>query len=116
MDIVVTVPKSELANIAKEEVWAKEQGSTDKSGAYCFWKVRCEPKKLERGDRVYFIHDGQIVNYNEFWYYEEDGVFCEVTKRYWEGPLLVMKLPSVPLKKPVRMKGFRGFKYVERIE
>lgn len=114
MDIAICVPKSELANVAKEEKWAEEQ---DEKGnlAYCFWKIRNKPKKLNPGDRVYFIHEGMVVNYNVFQYVDYD-ITCEVTGRYWEGLCLVMDTPSVPLKNPVPMKGFQGFKYIDRIE
>ena len=116
MDIVVTVPKSEYANIQEEETWAEKQGPSNESGACCFWKVSRLPKRLAPGDRVYFVQNGHIDNYNEFWYFEEEGYECEVTGRFWEGPLLVMKVPSIRLKKPVPMKGFQGFRYIKRNE
>jgi len=112
MDIVITVPKTELKNVAKEEAWAKKQ---DPGVAVCFWKIRGQPKKLEPGDRVYFIHNGVIVNYNIFKHIDWD-ITCDVTGRLWEGMCLVMDVPSIPLKRPVRMKGSQGFKYIDRIE
>jgi len=32
------------------------------------------------------------------------------------GLNLIMNTPSIVLKKPVPMKGFQGFRYIERIE
>jgi len=112
MDIVVTIPKKEAANIEKEERWAEENKYTT---ARCFWKVSGVPKKLKRGDRVYFVENGMITSYNEFMYCDWD-LTCDVTGREWPGLNLVMDIPAVILKKPVPMKGFRGFRYIERIE
>jgi len=116
MDIIVTVPKREIINVEAEEKWAHELSDKDREFAFCFWSLKRQPKKLEPGDRVYFVHNGQIVNYNEFTRYQEDDEYCEVTDRWWNGPMLVMKIPSIPLKHPVPMKGFQGFRYTERIE
>lgn len=113
MDIIVTVPKSELKNVAKEEAWA-EKNANDHH-CTCFWKMGRLPKNINPGDRVYFIHNGHIVNYNVVTGTDYNA-YCEVTGRDWDGPCLVMKIPSVPLKNPVPMKGFQGFRYTERIE
>lgn len=112
MDIVVTVPKNELKNVAKEETWAKENKNDN---IFCFWKISREPKKLKPGDRVYFIHNGTIINYNIFSHIDYD-LNCDVTGRYWKGICLVMDTPSIPLKGPIPMKGFQGFRYIKRIE
>lgn len=109
MDIVVTVPKSELKNVSREQKWAAEVGAKK---TVCFWKVGREPKKLKPGDRVYFVHDGMIVNYNEFIGCDWD-CHCEVTHRDWPGLNLVMKNPETWLKHPVPMKGFQGFRYLK---
>lgn len=112
MDIVVTIPKKESANIEKEEEWAEENKDT---AAICFWKVSNEPRKLNAGDRVYFVENGMITSYNIFKYCDWD-LTCEVTGREWPGLNLVMEIPTAILKKPVPMKGFRGFRYMERVE
>lgn len=114
MDLVVTVPKSELRNVTHEETWAKKEENI-KAGGYCFWKISRVPRRLNKGDRVYFIHNGLIVNYNIFDHVDCD-LYCEVTDRQWDGLCLVMNIPSIPLKNPVPMKGFQGFRYIDRIE
>lgn len=111
MDIVLTVPKKELKNVEKEEQWARK--NKNNPDAICFWKIGRIPKKLNKGDRVYFIHNGYIVNYNEFIGVDYD-IHCDVTGRYWDGLCLVMKIPSVPVNPPVPMRGFRGFQYLEK--
>jgi len=116
MDIIVTVPKKELKNVDAEEKWSHDLTEKQRKSAFCFWSMNRRPKRLEPGDRVYFIQNGFIVNSNEFLRYEEEGEYCEVTDRYWKGPILVMDITSIPLKKPVPMKGFQGFRYTKRIE
>ncbi|GAG53555.1 unnamed protein product [marine sediment metagenome] len=120
MDIVITVPKSELKNIEQEEKWAKgEMG--DGGLVECYWQIGRKPKHLrgwselkdDEEDRVYFIHDGMIVNYNVFREFTWDA-HCDVTGRDWPGLNLLMETPSVPVTPPVPMKGFRGFRYIER--
>ncbi len=64
MDIVVTIPKKELANVQKE-VWAEKN---KKKAIECFWKVHAEPKKLKKFDQIYFIENGMITSYNVFKY------------------------------------------------
>ena len=114
MDIAVTVPKREMRRIASENAWAEEavrEGST----VVQYWSVAKLPKKLNSGDRIYFIEDGRITHYHEYVDYALDAE-CEVTGKVWEGMNLVMKYPGVRLTVPRRMQGFRGFRYVERVE
>jgi hypothetical protein len=112
MDIAVTIPKSELKNVQKEEDWAEKHKD---EAVICFWKIRGVPKKLNKDDRVYFIENGMITSYNIFKYCDWD-LTCEVTGRFWEGLNLVMEAPAIILKKPVPMRGSQGFRYIERIE
>ena len=111
MDIIVTVPKSELKNIAEEREWAK----TDQKSALKYWKVSRIPKHLKPGDRVYFLENGQVTCWQEFLGVDETEFECEVTERNWgEGTFLVLKHPVRKIRGPI-MKGFRGFRYTERL-
>ena len=108
MHIMVTVPKGEKANIAKEDLWAKKQKET----VLQYWKVSRPPKRLEAGDRVYFVEDGHIRYYHNFLGIVQDFK-CEVTGRFWPGTNLKMTYPETILERQVPMKGFRGFRYTE---
>ena len=126
MDIIVTVPKSELKNILKERVWAEKEGAK----AQKYWRVskKCTdtiPKNLQPGDRVYFVEDGKITCWQEFvqrdYYFDDeehpDSFYCEVTDREWgPGTYLVLKHPVHALKQTVSMRGFQGYRYTNRIE
>ena len=114
MDIVVTVPKREITRVNRENVWAQEhtaKGQVIHQG----WSMKRLPKSCFPDDRVYFIHDGVIVNYNVLIGTDYD-FHCEYSDRTWPGPCLILYYPCVPLKNPVPMKGFQGFRYIERIE
>lgn len=109
MDIIVTIPKNKFKDIEKEEAWAKKH-----KNAQCFWKISKIPKKLKKGDKVYFIENGAIKSYNIFIGIDEDCK-CEVTGTEWPGLNLIMEAPSITLKKPIPMKGFRGFRYYKKL-
>jgi len=111
VDIVVTIPKREAQNIAREDEFvAQMQGH-----AVQFWSIHNKPKNLIVGDRVYFVENGYITCYHIFIGYVYDPV-CEVTGRLWSGLNLLLRCPQVKLENPVPMKGFQGFRYIERIE
>ena len=107
MDIVVTIPKSEVENIKREDEFvAQLQGN-----AVQFWAVPRKPKDLKVGDKVYFVENGYVTCYHIFIGYVYDPV-CEVTGRVWSGLNFLLRCPQVRLEKPVPMSGFRGFHYV----
>lgn len=108
MDIIVTIPRKEKKYIEAEEEWAKKV----KGPYWEFWRVGRRPAKLEFGDRVYFIEDGQITCYQIFEGFEEDFT-CEATGRFWPGLNLRMQAPAIELKNPVSMRGFQGFRYTK---
>jgi hypothetical protein len=106
MDIVVTIPKSEYINDDKETEFL--QNNTD---AYQFWTLSKQPKKLNIGDRVYFVKNNKIECSMEF-YMDEFGAenICEVTGRKWRGYTLYLhdlRYESLPF----TVKGFQGFRY-----
>ena len=107
MDIVVTTPKKELANVAKEEDFVKEN-----KDAVQFWILNRKPKKLEIGDCVYFIHNGFIINYQEVIDFNKN-MHCDVTGRTFTGVAVVLKCPAIKLDKLVPMQGFQGFRYLD---
>jgi len=110
LDILVTVPKTEIENTEKENAFCQLYGD-----AVQFWAIPRKPKNLNIGDRVYFIKNGFIVNYNIFIGFVYDPV-CEVTGRVWRGLNLLLKCPAITLNNPIKKSSFRGFHYIERIE
>lgn len=118
-DIIVTTPKSEHENAKKEADVFGEKG-----GGIWFRSMRGKPKQLNKGDRMYYIDKGVITGYgivigiqyrNPFL---DPEVKCDVTDKTWWGPFFVcMRSDSwVAIKTPVEMKGFQGFRYVDRID
>jgi len=107
MDIIVTVPKKEYANVSKEDSFAKGKEAVQ------FWSVPKKPKNLNVGDRVYFVERGCIRYWHEFLGFDYDSV-CEATDRVWAGLNLVIKYPETKLTNPIPMKGFQGFRYMKK--
>ena len=98
LDIVVTIPKSEYVNDDKE-TFVYEQGGYEQ-----FWQLSRQPKKLNIGDRMYFVKNGVIGSSMRMIRFETKAtVSCEVTNRTWNGCLIFMD----DLRQQVR--GFQGF-------
>lgn len=108
MDIVVTVPMKELDNVRAEDDYARSQDGR----VIQFWSVSRQPKAINIGDKVYFIEDGYIRYYHTFLGFDCDSI-CKATGRVWPGLNLVLAYPETPLKNPVPMKGFQGFRYIK---
>lgn len=105
MNIIVTVPKSELKNIEQEDQWAQKQNEETVQ----FWKISRKPKNLQKGDKVFFIENREIKYYHTFIDFGYD-LKCEVTNRIWYGLNLILKYPETKIN-PIRHKGFQGFRY-----
>ena len=110
MDIIVTVPKKEFSNIEKEDSYASNLITRDMFPIQ-YWKVGRVPKNLNKGDKVYFLCDGIIKYYHIFLGIVENPK-CDVTGRIWEGINLILKYPEEKCEE-MKMKGFRGFRYVK---
>lgn len=110
MDIVVTVPKREMANISKEDAFVQKN-----KGAVQFWSMARRPTKLEVGDRVYFVENGFVRYYHEVIGFAKDQK-CQVTGRVWKGCSVMLRCPETKLTKPIPMKGFQGFRYINRVQ
>lgn len=110
MNIVVTVPKSEQSNVKKEEQYA-DKSIKEGSNVAQYWQLSKKPKALQAGDKVYFVENGYIRYYHTFFKYTENAK-CDVTNRVWNGINLVLDYPPVKLDKPIFMKGFQGFRYL----
>lgn len=105
MDIVVTIPKSEYKN---DDLETKDMIEND---LVQFWVMNREPKKLKRGDRVYFIKNSKIessmkvidikINSQEY---------CITTGRSWGGNC-ILYLEDLRYESGLESKGFQGFRY-----
>lgn len=107
MDIIVTIPKTRLAQVEKEEreVAARlERGETD---TYYYWTLGTEPTKLYQGNRVYFVWEGAVQAYHE------------VVSVAWDDEMhrwLVWMKPEIHKVEHEPMESFRGFRYRPRAE
>jgi hypothetical protein len=110
MDIIVTVPKKEFKNIAKEDEFINKSGPENCTQ---FWSIGRKPSNLKLHDRVYFVEDGWIKYWHEFLGFTKDP-HCEVTSRTWPGLNLILKCPETILTNPIPQKGFQGFRYFQR--
>ncbi len=106
MDIVVTIPKSEYKNDDLEaKYYLKNQNDT-----YQFWTMNRIPKKLNIGDRVYFVKNNKIESSMRFVYVDLGSNNCIVTNRVWYGYTIFMDDLRIE-NLPIEIKGFQGFRY-----
>lgn len=82
--------------------------------SYQFWAMNRTPKKLEIGDRVYFVRDNKIESSMQVLEIKRDcNMTCDVTGREWTGKCVLI-LNNLRIEKlPGTIKGFRGFRYFE---
>ena len=109
MNIVVTIPKKMLPQVEAEE---RQVAELEKQGikSNYFWKVGRKPKKLEIGDRCYFLWDEAIRAWHRVTGFAEN-MTCETTGTFYGGFCLVLdsKINEID---PIAMIGFRGFQYM----
>ena len=112
MDILVTTPKTEIANAAKEAKYVKDNG-----GGY-YYRVFNKLPKVEAGDKVFYTENGYITGFAEVLATNKDkGKFnCEVTDKAYIGDFVVMDASTWKWIKPIPYKGFQGFRYVKNLE
>jgi hypothetical protein len=106
MDIMVTIPKTRLAQVEKEE---REVAKMMRQGlrVHYFWTLGTEPTKLKASDRCYFVWDGALQAYHE------------VVTVAWDDEVyrwLVWLKPEIHNVEPEPMESFRGFRYRPRQE
>lgn len=113
MDIIVTTPKKEINNAAKE---AKE--ALDGKVTHYFRTFRKFPTKLNKGDKVFYIEDGYIRGYAVVDSIENQSpsdLVCLTTERKWIGNRIHMRCDSWIWIEPIKYKGFQGFKYIQSV-
>jgi len=110
MDIIVTTPKREMENAAREAEDCKRAG-----GGEYFRQVpvTLAPEVLP-GDRVYYVEDGYIRGFAvvKRIYATASGEACDTTGRRWPpGVYVFMDAKTWKWIRPIPMKGFQGFRY-----
>lgn len=107
IDIVVTIPKSEY------KIDEKEREVLQSKDSVAFWTLSKLPKKLEIGDRVYFVKYGQIDSSMKVIEIKSNSKeTCTTTGRVWSGncQLFLDELIDERLSNQ-KAKGFQGFRY-----
>lgn len=107
-DIVVTTPKSEMANAAKEAADCIATGGGD-----YFRSIRSKPTDFGPGQRVFYVEDGYIRGFAVCSEVRGDPVMrCDSTGRTWGGQqFVIMPAESWKWIKPIPCKGFQGWRY-----
>lgn len=111
MDIIVTTPKSEMVNAAKEAANARD--AIDSGTEVCYFRrFAHHPPTLHKWDKVFYVEDGYIRGYavvDRIEYKDEE--VCSTTGRTWSQALFAyMKADSWTWIKPIPLAGFRGWR------
>jgi hypothetical protein len=112
MDIMVTTPKSEMANAAREAAECLAAG-----GGEYFRRFPAEHHPdVQTLDRVYYVEDGYLRGYavvSETQGLLDGGRQCDTTGRRWgPGFYAFMDARSWHWIEPAAVRGFQGFRYV----
>jgi hypothetical protein len=111
MDIIVTTPKSQMANAAQEAADVIADGG----GEYFRRFPHSQAPKVKPGDRVYYVENGWITGYAVVTRTDDPrhtGVTCDTTMRTWPpGFYVFMDATTWRWIRPIPMKGFQGFRY-----
>jgi hypothetical protein len=109
MDILVTTPKKEMENAAKEAAEVVEAGA----GTYFRYLGMYKPNNTKEGDRIYYTENGFITGFciiNEF--KRRFNQRCGTTGRNWpNGWYVYMDATTWQWIKPIPYKGFQGWRY-----
>lgn len=106
-DIVVTTPKSEVENAAREAAELIAAG-----GGRFFRALRSRPKRLEEGDRIFYVEDSFVRGCGTVDEIRTGGDRCDLTDRYWDGAVAVyFSAMSWTWIRPIPMRGFQGWRY-----
>jgi hypothetical protein len=112
-DIIVTTPKTEMANSAREA-----QDCIQAGGGFYFRRFCVKPAGVKVGDRVFYVEDGYIRGYAvvcDIFY--SNGMTCDTTGRKWPyGWYLKMRADSWKWIEPIAMNGFRGWRHMVKPE
>lgn len=97
--IIVTIPKSRLAAVEKEEAQVARAIADGERDIIYYWTLPTEP--VRRAERIYFVWNGAMRAYHDL-----------IEINHEDGVRAYMK-PEIHHIKPVPMKGFRGWRYYQ---
>jgi hypothetical protein len=112
-DIIVTTPKSEMKNAAKEAQDARLAGPDS-----CYFRaLPTSPRGLLAGvSRIFYVEDGYVRGFGVI-DTGNNGKYshCDTTGRDWYGKCTVVtRASSWKWIKPIPMKGFQGWRYFDQ--
>ncbi|CEA05718.1 hypothetical protein BN1050_02616 [Metalysinibacillus saudimassiliensis] len=103
MNIVVTVPKSDTRR------FEQDINNCHHFSSMFNWVLSKYPKKLKRGDKIYFVVNGLVAYSADFLYHERKYIYFNDERK-----LLYVMTCLNPTENPLEeMKGFQGFRYYE---
>jgi len=109
-NIIVTTPKSEIANSAYEAQECIKSGG----GFYVRKLGKNRPKNLHAGSKVYYVEDGYIRGFGEVGSVVQKEFSCESTGKNWGlGWFAIITACSWKWIKPISMVGFQGYHYFD---
>lgn len=104
MNIVVTVPSRDV------KLFEQDIKNCDSYSRMFNWVMSKYPKKLRRGDKIYFVVHGIVLYSADFLYYERKYIYFNDERK-----LVYVMTCLDPQINPFEeeMKGFQGFRYYE---
>ena len=109
MDIIITTPKSQMANAAQEAAECIADGGGD-----YFRRFNPPGPRVMPGDKVFYVEDGFIRGYATATRLVNipRTMRCDTTGRWYApGYYVFMRADSWKWIKPIPMRGFMGFRY-----
>lgn len=115
-DIIVTTPKSRMADSAQEAADCIKNGG----GSYVRI-LTSTPKELNERDRVWYVEDGYIRGFAEVyeiirWQHPGHFVRCDTTGKDWRVPpkgcMVFLDSKTWTWIKPIPLRGFQGYRYL----
>jgi len=113
MDIIVTTPKSRMADAAQEAANCIQAGG----GEYFrrFHSIHY-PRHMKIGSRIYYVENGYIRGFatiSRVAHVPTQGMQCDTTGRWYsQGCFVFMPADSWRWIKPIPLRGFQGYRYV----
>lgn len=111
MDIIVTTPKTEQANAAREAKVCIASG-----GGYYFRKLPTRPKRLKKGDRLWYTESGFVTGFGTVCQVidTDKPMHCEVTNRVWPaGVFVIIEADTWKWTEPLPYPPFMGYRYFQ---
>lgn len=107
MDIILTTPKTQMKNAAKEAAECISSG-----GGYYFRRFKSRPAMIEPGDKVWYVEDGYVRGYCVV--FEIKHLIkqtCDTTGKEWgKGFYVFMDSKSWTWIEPIPYNGFQGYR------